>query len=277
MVMKRIIVTPAGRKEYLAILVRYLNYYKNEFDEWHLWCNTDDQSDKNYMLELEKQYSFIKVLPLGINFFPGCFACTIPWFIERDSTDEDTLYLRLDDDIVFIKKNSIKDIFDYRLNNTDNFLVYGNIVNNSVLSSIHQKIGALSTSMGQVEFNSRSQLGLIDSRFAEICHRNFFENYYNNNLNIFNFDNLILKDFTHTSIQVISWWGKEFKKFNGIIPVNIHEEDYVAQIRPQELGIPNIIFGNSLFCHYSSQYTRDYLKQLDILSAYEKVAGEYLR
>jgi hypothetical protein len=275
--MKRIIVTPAGRKEYLSILVEYLNYYKEEFNEWHLWCNSDYQPDIDYIYELEKKYNFIKVIPLEISFVKNCYAGTIPYFIKNDTIDEDSVYLRLDDDIVFIKKGSIKNIFDYRINNEDNFLVYGNIINNAVIEYIHQQIGALPLDKGTIEFNYRSRLGLIDPLFSQFCHENFFEKYNSNTLDKFYFEPFLLKDYTEVSIQVISWLGKTFKDFNGIIPKDVHEEDYTSVIRPKEIGKPNVVFGDSLFCHYSSQYTRDYLSFTNVLSIYEKIAKEYLK
>jgi len=41
--MKRILVTPAGRKKYLEILFNHLKNLKNEFDEWILRVNPATQ------------------------------------------------------------------------------------------------------------------------------------------------------------------------------------------------------------------------------------------
>jgi hypothetical protein len=275
--LKKIIVTPAGRKEYLSVLVRYLDFYKSEFDEWHLWCNTNNTGDIEYMNFLEKEYSFIKIIPLGIPFVNDCFACTISYFIENDSADENSAYLRLDDDIVFIQKNSIKNIFEFRLNHPEHFLCFGNIVNNSVMSHIHQQLGILPETFGKAEFNVWSDVGLKSNEFAEFSHRNFFNKFANDQLYDYNFRQFFLDQYTHVSIQVISWLGSEYKKFNGKIPDKIHEEYYQSTIRPKELGMPNVIFGNSLFCHFSSQFTRDYLSKTDVMKNYERIADEYLR
>ncbi len=293
--MKKIIVTPAGRKAYLSILSKYLCYFKNldEFDEWHLWCNTDKREDVNFINELAQKHNFIKVIPLGefiltlpdgklsngVVWLKGqpYYACTIPYFIKNDCTDENSVYLRLDDDIVFIKKGSVKNIFQYRMKNKKNFLVYGNIVNNPVMSYIHQQINALPKTMGKVGFNSRDALGLYNGEFAAFVHNNFFKRYEHNQLKKYFFKTFKLKDYTHMSIQVISWFGKRFAKFGGIIPEGIHEEDYVAEIRPKIEGSPNIVFGDSLFCHYSAEVHRKYVDTTNILKRYEKISNEYLQ
>lgn len=293
--MKKIIVTPAGREEYLSILLKYLTIYKNfgEFDEWHLWCNTDKESDIEYMHRIAEENDFIKLLELGeyysdvagnkvkgfveLNDGHRYYACTIPYFIGQDSADINSVYLRLDDDIVFIAKDSIKNIFEYRISNKENFIIYGNIVNNPVLSHIHQNIGALSTDEGHVSFSGFDTLGLYNGNFVHTTHKNFFDKYYKNELDKYYFEPIILSDYTHVSIQVISWHGSEFAKFDGKIPDMTHEENYVSFIRPQEIQMPNAIFGKGLFCHYSAAVTRKFIDTTDVLHQYRLIADDYLK
>jgi hypothetical protein len=87
--MKRIIVTPAGRKRYLKILLQNLIKCKNEFDHWDIWINTKNQEDIDFILEIEKNYDFITTIQATseINtewpgasihqFFKGCIDETI--------------------------------------------------------------------------------------------------------------------------------------------------------------------------------------------------------
>lgn len=292
--MKRIIVTAAGRKEYLSILLKYIKYAKQlgEFDGWHLWHNTEKEEDISYIYDLEKQYDFIKVIPFPdsetlektcfisspiYNAGKMVYACTIKYFYTVDSTDENAVYLKLDDDIVFIEKHSIGKLFEYRLENKTNFLVYGNTINNTAMANIHQKIGVLSKDFGQVSFNPTDNLGLYSGKFVEFTHNNFFEKYKLNLLKQYNFEPLEIENYTPVAIQVISWWGKDYKKFGGIIPQNEHDEIFQASIRPKIEHRKNIILGTGLFSHYSAEVTRDYMRTTDILSKYEKLADEYLK
>ena len=59
---KIIVVTPSGRERYLSMLYECLKKQKDHFDEWHLWENTQNDSDKLYLYELEKENDFIKVI-----------------------------------------------------------------------------------------------------------------------------------------------------------------------------------------------------------------------
>lgn len=290
---KKIIVTPAGRKRFLSILYKYLVYYHNlnEFDEWHLWCNTDIKEDVDFIYELQSKYDFIKVIPFPnqeeISRTCNCnniirdggnvvYACTIPYFIAVDSSDENTIYLRLDDDIVFIKKDSIKNIFQYRQENKDSFLVFGNIINNGAISHVHQNIGVLSKQFGEVSFDAFDYLGLRDGNFAIYSHNNFFEKYENNQLDQYKFESYILDGYNYISIQSICWLGSDYKKFNGQIPIGVHDEEYQTKIRPQIENRTNAILGDSLFCHYATESHRVYVDHTNILSKYYELAEKYL-
>lgn len=258
-----------------------------------MWCNTTKQSDIDYIYSLKERYNYIKIIPLkedyewlpggnvgiakGFRFEGGIpvYACTVSYFY-RFCLDENSVYLKIDDDIVFIKKDSIKNIFDFRINNKENFLVYGNTINNVAMNYLHQKSGALPYSFGDINFSSVDHLGLYDGNFVESCHRNFFEKLSSNFIDNYYFDPLILKDYNHVAIQVIAWHGRELKKLDGIIPMGENDENYLSVGRPKEIEVPNIIYGNGLFCHYSSATTRPHIDGTDILSQYERIANEYL-
>ena len=51
--MKRVIVTPAGRRRYLEVLSAHLAAQRSSFDEWHLWLNTTNQEDVDYCRALD--------------------------------------------------------------------------------------------------------------------------------------------------------------------------------------------------------------------------------
>jgi hypothetical protein len=69
---------------------------------------------------------------------------------------------------------------------------------------------------------------------------------------------------------VISWLGKEFKKFNG--DVGLDEEEWLSCDKPKQIQMPNIIFGDSLFVHYAFFTQRQYLDNTNILETYKKIS-----
>lgn len=263
--MKKVIVTPAGRRRYLEVLANNLIKCKNEFDEWVIWINTPIQEDIDYIYKLQKNFNFIKTQNLKVE-FNGSFS--IFSFYEQ-AIDKNSIYMRLDDDIVYIHPGSIEKIFNFRLTNSNPFLVYGNILNNAICTHIHQRNGLLPKKI-LVNYNLIDENGWRNPAFAEMIHRCFFEYHKKGaveNLYIRNWD---LMYYERCSINAISWTGEEFSKFNG--KVNEDEEDWLSSTKPKEIERSNIILGNTLFVHYAFRPQRQYLDQTDILEIYKKIS-----
>ncbi|KAJ9638748.1 hypothetical protein H2201_008829 [Coniosporium apollinis] len=60
-----------------------------------------------------------------------------------DSLDADTMYIKLDDDIVYVADDAIPRLIQYRLENPRPFLVSANVINNPALSWVHTRLGAV--------------------------------------------------------------------------------------------------------------------------------------
>jgi hypothetical protein len=258
--MKKIIVIPAGRKRYLEILLKYLIAYKNEFDELRLWLNTENKDDIDYMVSMSNKYDFITTQEAKIP-RNGC----IIYHYFKECIDENAVYLRLDDDIVFIERNAINKIFEFRINNPDYFLVYGNIINNAIISHLHQRKGLLPKNPF-ISYSALSEIGWKDPKYGEIIHNLFIEKINKNEIDNYYLDNWILLEFERVSINVISFLGKDFKEFNGNVGIN--EELWLSCDKPKELNRPNIIFGKSIFTHYAFFTQRIHLDNTDVLKKY---------
>lgn len=264
--MKRIIVTPAGRERYLEVLLNNLIKCKDEFNEWHLWVNTKNIDDITYMQKIEEIYDFIKIIYCDIDVDGNN---SIHSFFKH-YINEDEVYLRLDDDIVYVHKGSISSIFEFRIKNEDPFLVFGNIINNAIVSHLHQRMGMLPIVDKLVSYNCLDSVGWNDPEFALDCHNNFFKKQKKDELESFFFKNWILHDYNRVSINVISWLGKTFREFNG--KVGIDEEEWLSVNKPLLLKRPNVIFGESLFSHYSFFTQREFLDKTDVLDRYKKIS-----
>jgi hypothetical protein len=263
--MRKIIVTPAGRKRYLEVLLSHLKKVRNEFDEWILWVNTTNEDDISYIEQIECENDFIKIQRSKIN--PNGNSTICHFF--KECIDENSVYIRLDDDIVYVEPNSISKIFEFRINNPQYFLVYGNIINNAITSHLYQKKGILNNDL-VFGYNCLDKNGWDNPAAAELIHNKFFELYEENKTDEFLIDNHVFNNYERCSINVISWLGKEFKKFNG--DVDKEEEQWLSSDKPREIQIPNIIFGDSLFVHYSFFTQRSYLDNTNILERYKKLS-----
>ena len=263
--MERIVVTPAGRERYLKILLKHLIKCKDEFDRWDIWLNTTNEEDIKYIESLQNQYDFIRVkystVPINGSASIGSFFL--------DCINPNAVYIRLDDDIVLVEKESLRKLFDARIADKSSFLLYGNIINNSVITHINQRVDNLDISYGKAGYTCMCDIGWNNSHFAENVHRDFLNKYTSGQQ--FAIPDWVLYDCERVSINVISWRGDEFLKFSGC--VDIDEEQWLSVDKPRSLGLMNKIIGNTLFVHYSFYTQRDHLDSTDILSQYEKLVS----
>ena len=98
-----VVVTPAGRRRYMAILVRHVLRLRPVVDEYRVWVNTSDPGDIEYLESLPAQcppgFLTLERLPPGAGGVQG--NASICHFF-RNCADENTVYVRFDDDIVCI-------------------------------------------------------------------------------------------------------------------------------------------------------------------------------
>ena len=86
----------------------------------------------------------------------------------------------------------------------------------------------------------------------------------------YSFQNWILNVYERCSINVISWTGADFKKFDGV--VDSDEENFLSTEKPKVLKRPNMIIGDTLFVHYSFYTQREFLDSTDILLRYKELS-----
>lgn len=267
--MKKIVVTPAGRKRYLEVLFLHMEreHTNNGFDEWHLWLNTNIQSDITYCQNLEKSHSWIKTIQIeGIIEVSNLNICKFFKF----ACDEDAVYIRLDDDIVFIEKGFFDKLYRYRIENPEPFLVYGNIINNAIISYLHQNNGLVNYPE-KLTYNCGDRVGWEMPFFAEAIHRAFIADVKAGNIDKWHnsFKEHVCKDFERVSINCIAWLGKTFAEFGG--DVNKCEEPWLSSVKSCELNKPNVIFGDAIVAHFAFFTQRNHLDRTNILDEYKKL------
>jgi len=257
---KIIVVIPAGRKKTLEILLRYINKEIEIIDEIRFWLNTQNKDDidyiENYVKNNDKctiDYSAVNDTNLGNS------RCISLFF--KNCIDEDAVYIRFDDDIVFMENDYIRELVKFRINNQNYFLVLGNIINNSVCDYTHKKNNALKTKLNFNE-DATCQFGWGSSELAVEKHESFFQNYKDNNLKLYVMEN---KPWSNRfSINIICWLGLEFKKFNGNVMYG-DEEIWLTNNRQ------NVIFGEKVACHYSFWIQKELIDSTNILENYKSL------
>jgi hypothetical protein len=180
------------------------------------------------------------------------------------------VYIRLDDDVVFIEKGFFDKLYKYRIEHPDPFLVYGNIINNSIISHLHQNNNLVKYDK-RVGYNAVDDIGWKDPFFAEAIHRAFIADVKAGNIDKWHSTfNVHPCHYQRVSINCISWLGKTFAEFGGNVGVN--EELWLSQDKPRQLNRPNVIFGDAIVAHFSFYTQRAYLDMTDLLDEYKKLA-----
>jgi hypothetical protein len=257
-------VTPAGRRRYLRILVPQV-LASPLVDEYHLWVNTTDPSDIAFLHELQAADSRIRVIEPTL--LPPGLTTSIRQFYGN-CVDDDTIYVRFDDDIVFIEPGFFQKFLRFRVDNPQYFVVFPNTINNAVCTYLQMMRGA-------IDPGARLHPWCMDvtawgnPRFAEQLHRAFLASVEAGDVSGWHFESRLIA-LARFSINCMAWFGREFAKFGGVVMAD--EEEYLSVVRPTEIMTPNGICGDAIVSHFAFMPQRQYLDSTDLLQRYAFVA-----
>jgi hypothetical protein len=265
--------TPAGRRRYLEALVPHLLAQRHVIDEHHWWLNTRDEGDIRYVYDLCAAYpAFFKVyhkppepqLNIGQNI----------WRFFAEHCEPDTIYLRFDDDIVFIAPDAVENLVRFRVAHPEAPLVVGNIVNNGVCSHFLQRAGVIPESWGEVENFCLDGNGWACPEFARKLHELFLGELAAGRLELWKLPELPINGFRRFSVNVISWFGEELAQVPEVHGGIVDEELFLTVDLPRRLGRPNAGCGDALFAHLAFFTQRPYLEWTwpQLIDHYREVA-----
>jgi len=279
---KIVAVTPAGRQRYMSILQKYIYKNKHILDRWDLWVNTNNASDLEYLNSLKQtDPEFINLIQSD---FPynnwGHPNLNISPFWTK-ATDENTVYIRFDDDVVFIADDTIDTVIDFRTNNPQYLFVYPFTINNIQHSRNLQDRGLVSTNHGLVRTEEElfgqgiyCPVGLQSPGFVRELHNTFLKHYKENTLQkLMTPEPIIWKYGSQVSINCISWFGSFMKTLTplqeGRWPVD--EENYLTTQAPKILNMPLVTIPNTLISHFLFNPQRSQGEMEDILDEYSRI------
>lgn len=269
-------VTPAGRRDYLALLVRHLLPLRGVVVRHDFWVNTADAADIAYMESVAEKYApffrLVRVPPpttltlrgkskLGMSYHIGAFY--------PQAAEPETVYIRLDDDICYIHPGAIEALAGYRAAHAEPLLVYPTIVNNSLMSAMLQERGAFGRELGDCPYDTLGR-GWNDGRFAEGVHRKFIQAVKRRDISKWQLPNKIFQDYERVSVNCIAWLGSDMARHAQSI--GEFEEGYLACELPKELGRPNALYGAAVVAHFAYGEQRPYLARTNVFEEYKRIA-----
>jgi len=264
---KVVICTPAGREKYLSVFKKFIykQMDKGLVDGWQLWFNTVDAKDTAYLLSMEAENPKVKIYRMGepinsLGFYDTYNPLKTHLFFAN-AQDDDTIYIRFDDDIVWIEDGAIEKMCQARIDNPEAFIIYPNIINSTTCTAWHQEKGVLSEEAGVVRkytvsdpnYSYLHEFNYTDNRLINHIHDTFKKNYEAGTLSEYYLPSRSLANYERFSICSICWWGKDKIRLGYI------EEPQISWEIPEALEKPNFFVGDALMVHYSYHTQREML------------------
>lgn len=287
--------TPYGRHETVSILARYLRreHERGLIDEWWLCLNTDpDQGDDlAYAYDLARSFDWIKLkerMPHQARRHPK--QRNTGYFYEQ-MTDRDTVFLRIDDDIVYLHQDALERLAVHRLEAPSGVASFPVMWNNSIISWYAQQAGVIPAagSISPVDLDIRIQtytwpavggpycmdaVGWADGRFAVALHRLLLDRVAAGAAEeLFLYQDYQLPLNMQFSVSVFASLGSMYADLPepGVL-VPYEEEHWHTVAQPAAIGQPNSIVGDALVSHYTFFPQGPIVRQTDILERYRALA-----
>jgi len=269
---------PFGRKRSCDLLFKYFIKYSDIIDEVMLCENTIIKEDLDFMHQtanaMPNLFKIYKVPPEHQYIVSPCQHNTGKFF--EYMTDSNTIYVRFDDDIIYIDDDYFKNILDFRIEHPEYFIVFGNIVNNAYCAYQQQENGTFPRDVFNIPSGYCMEMSTWGNPvFAMYIHRLLLDRIKNNAVDQFYFPNkeLVAERF---SVSNFCFFGRDFAKFNGKIPM-LDEEIFITEVYPAQHQVKNIVCGNAVVSHFTfSPYQKTVVLQTDILEQYRKIAEKKL-
>lgn len=252
--MRRVVVVPAGRKACLQLLLSHLRQQRSSFDRLDLWVNTKDPKDLEYIFSLAAE-SFVRL----VRFRPTRFACAegsmeALGYFWRHAVSDDTVYVRLDDDIVWLEPNALEKIFSFRLQNRDAWLTGPLVINNAICSYWMQEAGLLQPQKHGhklIKLSCVDDTGWASGEFATQMHYGFLELIKQQQwTRLYTQQQHVVPIGLQYSINAVSWFGPDMRAAIPLLLAHT-EEKAVTEQATQLLGRGICIDGNTLVSHLS--------------------------
>ena len=301
--MKTIAITFAGRKIFMEILFPYIEKYKEHIDEYHIYAATKNSEDIKYIQDFANKNKFVKVFMAEegrdpIYLWNECY---------KNSQDENCIYVKLDDDIVFIDEFLFTDFVKFRKENPEYPIIYPMIINNLYTSWILQNEMDIEFE-GKTYFNERWEtvkskvethlkskgiperltevipeefilcpIGWGDVNFAKSVHEKFLNCLESGDISVFKKNNKtvsgrILYGSPPISINCCSWLGSSMKEYTSLYGHVWQDELWLSVYLPVLSGNPNYVYYDSVVSHFSYyKQMKDGILESNILERYKKI------
>lgn len=281
---KKVVVwTPYGREVTYSILIEYLrrDVERGIIDEVWAYMNTDptgQERDVEYAHELDAKYEWFKLVyrPEGIPRHPGPKQRNTG-YAYRYMTDPDTVYIRMDDDLVYVHDDAIANLVAKRLEMPHATAVFPLTWNNAIVSWFLQQAGIIPKEFGECGFFCMDPMGWANGEFAVNIHRQLLDHIEAGTVEeLYAYQDFPIRVGEQFSVSCFAATGAMYAALPdgpGVL-VPDEEESWHTVHRPQVTGSPNILIGNAIVSHFTFMPQRAHVLASDVLDRYRALAAK---
>ena len=266
--MRFVVVTPAGRERYLRLLAHYV-LASAEVDEWQLWDNCRTESDRRYLHELVQrdERCTLKTLP-GAD---GGWAIIGDFF--RFCDDPDALYLRLDDDIVFIEPDFFPRFRARAMAARGTAVWFSPLIINNAICNWLLKFFSRVDIKGPLTCQAMCPFSWAHASFAAAVHPVFVDAVRRGRTDDFRVPDRDVR-LSRFSINAFGFFGADKAALGeAFYPPEGNEEEWLSAVLPAKLDRPGRIFGDLFVAHFSFYTQERALLATSLLESYYGLAG----
>lgn len=261
---KVVVNTAAGRRRYMQYLIPYI--VSCPFvDRYDIWVNTHNGADIEFFRQIAAKYPTVNLVWQPDGVVNGNASINA---FYKVCVEPDTIYFKLDDDIVWMEPELIEKMVKFRVDNPDCFVVSPLVINNSLSTYLLQESDKIKL---DAYYNANASHSILwkNGAFALELHQWFIGNY----LRTGRWEDLHLgrklMGMTRFSINAILWFGDEMEKFGGLVPGD--DEEFLSCIYPTQYGMANAWNGDAIVAHFAFFTQREKLDRAKILETYGEI------
>lgn len=278
---KRVIAwTPYGRVRTYSLLIKYLerDHARGLIDEAWLYMNTDpvgQEADIAYAHELAEQFDWVKLKHRPEGFDLGHLPKQ-RWtgLAYREMTDPNAVYLRLDDDVVYLHENAVENLVRARLQMPAPTAVFPVIFNNAIVSHFLQACGKVPMEWGTVSPYCMDPTGWANGPFAVKLHELLLDHIEAGTVeDLYLYQDFPIQPGTQFSVSCFASLGSMYAGLDepGVL-VPDEEESWHTIHQPLATGAPNILRGDAIVSHWSFFPQHPFLNNTNLLDRYRDLA-----
>lgn len=258
---KVVVNTAAGRRRYMQYLIPYV-VSSPIVDRYDIWINTHNGADIEFFKRIAQKFPIVNLVWQPDGIVNGNKSINA---FYKDCTEEDTIYFKLDDDIIWMEPNLIEKMVTFRVDNPEYFLVTPLVINNSLSTYLLQVSDKLKLNQ-YYEAASGHPILWESGNFAKELHHWFIDRYLLTNQWEHLHIGKKIMGMTRFSINSVLWFGSEMRKFSGIVPND--DEEFLSCLYPAQAGLANAWNGDAIVAHFAFFTQRETLDKQGILERY---------